>query len=807
MVTTNPIAGLASQYGAEFGVTCIPIGYRSKRPSTAWGEIKTIENGISAIKEAEGDDDKPVNLAWILGAPSGICDIDIDVGLVDDDPAFSKHVLACVARSGIIPTTRVFGRESKPQSHYLVKVDGGTTRRLKGFPGSKFAGVIVELRGNNKRGSGGKTTGAYTVVPGSVHPSGEPLRWENDEELVVMSPEEADLAVSMIQIGVQLSEMMTAGGRHDTAMMTAGTLAKLGVDQASAIKVISLACDICGDEELEDRLEAVRTTYVLHQDHHPCKTLASFESEVGGWDGIARWVAKSLKSISRDLAKPALYYDPSDTYQINFLITRVLRARPQCEWFESAAGPKRITEGKYSLGNVATLAADITEFTTWRTYAGDAPRRPTNADLELWLKGAPDTRKLSYTYGIVTNPVFDENWDLETKGGFNPITGYFYHSLTGKHFPEPKTDDASIDKAIADWKELLSGFPFDGDRDTCVSAVMASVLMTALGPTVGPRPLTIISANSQGSGKTHLAKLMTLIGTGRVGCMVGAAGNRAEMDKRITAAIIEGHRSLIFDNVVTQLDSPLLAQMLSEERVNIRPLGTSSMIECFSRDHSFFATGNSFSVDSDLSRRSMTIRLKSKVGTGKSLGHTFDPMKAAIDSRDELLSQLFGILQAYKLDGEAVDVKHVPTYGDLDMVVAIRGALIWAGLPDPFSLLSTEVEGVDEENDLDREFISLLHSAFGEDFFRSPQLADLRLYKATLPAPQRDLVDFLEENCGKTPVPTYVKRLLRKCRDRNIDNRYLEQKTVKGRRGYRILTDLEWSVENDGFGSFSVEKA
>jgi hypothetical protein len=69
-----------------------------------------------------------------------------------------------------------FGRVCKPRSHWIYRVDGPiATKKHR----SKSAGMIVELR----------STGAQTVFPPSVHPSGESIEFVDPAaEPAVVSP-------------------------------------------------------------------------------------------------------------------------------------------------------------------------------------------------------------------------------------------------------------------------------------------------------------------------------------------------------------------------------------------------------------------------------------------------------------------------------------------------------------------------------------------------------------------------------------------------------------------------------------------
>ncbi len=130
------------------GWAVIPIAIRSKAPSIAgWQKLC-----IRAADVPRYFGNTPCNIGVLLGEPSGgLVDIDID----------DADALA-LAADHLPPTPCVFGRASKPRSHWLYRVDD-CGRHAKASTG---AGQI-EYR----------STGNQTVIPDSVHPSGEPIEW------------------------------------------------------------------------------------------------------------------------------------------------------------------------------------------------------------------------------------------------------------------------------------------------------------------------------------------------------------------------------------------------------------------------------------------------------------------------------------------------------------------------------------------------------------------------------------------------------------------------------------------------------
>jgi putative DNA primase/helicase len=108
----------------------------------------------------------PTNIGVILGAASG--------GLVDIDIDCAE---ALALADSVLPVTRsIFGRPSKPRAHRIYRV-AGLAPSLK-FSDPITGEMLVELRGDKQDGS----PGMQTIFPGSVHPTGEMIEFDEDGE-------------------------------------------------------------------------------------------------------------------------------------------------------------------------------------------------------------------------------------------------------------------------------------------------------------------------------------------------------------------------------------------------------------------------------------------------------------------------------------------------------------------------------------------------------------------------------------------------------------------------------------------------
>ena len=139
------------------GWSPIPIPHREKGPLIgAWQDLRVTPETATAYFSGAKQ-----NIGIILGkASGGLTDLDLDC------PE------AIAAAPYILPRTAVFGRATKPASHWVYRANLHETRDRAAikFMGSDKTGLL-EVR----MGAGGLAS--QTVFPPSTHVSGEPIEW------------------------------------------------------------------------------------------------------------------------------------------------------------------------------------------------------------------------------------------------------------------------------------------------------------------------------------------------------------------------------------------------------------------------------------------------------------------------------------------------------------------------------------------------------------------------------------------------------------------------------------------------------
>jgi hypothetical protein len=151
------ISDAALAYHAR-GWKPVPVSHKTKKPiGTGWQKRPFDPAQFNANAQ---------NIAIQLGAVSGgLADVDLDtMAAIGFAPEF-------------LPSTNaIFGHRSKPCSHQLYVSDLCDTEKsaaiqFREFTNGHAGQVIVELR------IGGNGKGAATVVPPSMHGTGETVEW------------------------------------------------------------------------------------------------------------------------------------------------------------------------------------------------------------------------------------------------------------------------------------------------------------------------------------------------------------------------------------------------------------------------------------------------------------------------------------------------------------------------------------------------------------------------------------------------------------------------------------------------------
>jgi hypothetical protein len=166
------------------GYRVVRVKFRGKRPNVGDDWVRYHPNDEQLARDFASQ----CNIGIILGSSSRALDIDLD----------SKEAVE-FADGFLPPTSAVFGRASNRGSHRLYRYAGGEARTEKFIDPilakdreTERKTVIVELRAD----------GCQTVVPPSVHESGEVITWETSGQPASVDYTELLAALKLLAVRV-----------------------------------------------------------------------------------------------------------------------------------------------------------------------------------------------------------------------------------------------------------------------------------------------------------------------------------------------------------------------------------------------------------------------------------------------------------------------------------------------------------------------------------------------------------------------------------------------------------------------------
>ena len=213
MAKSNTTILDAARRWLDRGYFPIPVPHATKRPLLdGWPRLRLTGKDLPHFFS------EPGNIGVLLGAPYGAADIDLDCAeALAAWPEFAPQ------------TALIFGRKSAPRSHYFYRSDPPLKSVKYTDPLTKD--VVLELRCLKNDGE----VGFQTIVPPSVHESGEEIRFDLDGEAGNVDVDVLQRAAARTAGAVLLARHFPAEGSRNAAFLAlAGILAREGWPEADA---------------------------------------------------------------------------------------------------------------------------------------------------------------------------------------------------------------------------------------------------------------------------------------------------------------------------------------------------------------------------------------------------------------------------------------------------------------------------------------------------------------------------------------------------------------------------------------------
>jgi hypothetical protein len=241
----------------------------------------------------------------------------------------------------------------------------------------------------------------------------------------------------------------------------------------------------------------------------------------------------------------------------------------------------------------------------------------------LYLNGLVGRWDLKPFEGITTAPILNNDGSFRTGSGYDETTGLWCHAIPDVSVPEQPTGaqaKAALDAlryffrtlAFADAETIRDkelgvevvdpSQPVGLDETSFVVSLMTAVCRASL--TLAPGLLATAPAYSgAGTGKGLATKAICIIASGAAPSAFTSGHDAEELDKRLTAALVEARPAIFLDNYNGKdLKSDILASALTENPCEVRPMGHTAMVKLHTRTL-VTMTGNAVQIAEDMARR------------------------------------------------------------------------------------------------------------------------------------------------------------------------------------------------------------
>lgn len=264
----------------ELNLCPVPVDFKKKTPTVRdWQKLTCDE--VSNRFEELFPENRQLNVGCLLGEPSGgIVDIDLDW---PEDAELAPFFL---------PSTRGFGRDGAPWSHWLYRV---------ATPGKPFK---ISPPRKPDTASGRKpdilefrSTGQQTVWPGSTHLSGEIIRWEKSQpDFTEVNLEALVEQLKLLAVASYLVSIWGICSRDELTSALAGGLLRDGLDRGAVDKLLNAVMTIAKDEEKKNRLRKLDRIAEL--------VSGNKKGRQYGWPKVAELIGDDVADWIKKLIRP-----------------------------------------------------------------------------------------------------------------------------------------------------------------------------------------------------------------------------------------------------------------------------------------------------------------------------------------------------------------------------------------------------------------------------------------------------------------------------------------------------------------------
>jgi hypothetical protein len=273
-----------------------------------------------------------------------------------------------------------------------------------------------------------------------------------------------------------------------------------------------------------------------------------------------------------------------------------------------------------------------------------------SADIERHIHSNASQLDLDQLNGVITAQTLRNDFTVIDKPGYDKKSGLLFILPANADAVMPIMEKPGIDDAVDALERLLEPFK-DFPYADCIDrgVLLAAILTGAIRNTLPTAPGFLFTASTPGSGKTLLAQsIAALCGETEPTIMTADPNDDDEFRKAALAALRQGSKVMVLDNLNSALKSNTLNQMLTSKMMKGRVLGKTLEINV-STSTLVIATGNNIQIHGDLTRRILTINIAPSME--KPWERVFDqnPLEYIRSHRQQMVSDALTIMRAYQV--------------------------------------------------------------------------------------------------------------------------------------------------------------
>ena len=777
-------------------MTPIRLGPKSKKPLG-----KHDANTITADNAARLIDHGGYNLGLRLGPDRG--------GLVDFDLDWPE-----ARRLGGLLLDRFarFGRAGARGSHYLLRGSDAVASKkfdmpeLKGVEGlpDEHAVCVLEVRASG-----------HTMAPPSIHPSGEAVTWERDSALLEDTAKGIYRRAGLLAfLSVAARFYPAQGSRDDFCMALAGALLAAGLSPEEADRCVVRVAEVAGDEEAGKRRKAGQTAAKVEAGEAATgiprvvemlglpeavgKRFRLWLGMSGREDGRTRVeMSENRLHETQDAAEAAMLSAGLPIYQQMGRLVRAVRLD-----VSELDGDVVRQEGAlvvrdvqpHSLRDLMTRVANFVRVVETKEGTEDKPVGPPVSMALAYIQRVREGGgRLPVLRGIVECPTLRADGTVLAQEGYDAASGLILDTggATFDAVPDAPTQEDAV-ASLAKLKWIIEGFPFvedDDGRSPSRSVALSAMLTAVCRRSLRTAPMHGFTAPTMGTGKSLLTDAVALLTMGRPATVLNQSGDGdgEEERKRLMSVLMQSDPVVVIDNVDRPMGGARMCSILTQETWQDRMLGGNDQGHVSTRTL-WLVNGNNLEFREDMSRRAILCTMDA--GVERPAERKFDvDLKVEVPRRrHELVPAALTVLRAFIVAGRPGLEKLTPFGGFEDWSNLLRGALVWAGEPDPHET-QADVAAVDSV----REELSSLIEAWEQtiDLGAVVTAGELvrRAGEEAAGGPGRDgLMLALEAACPRGASPKAVAWYLKRVKGRIVRGRKIV--AVKGENNalaYRLV--------------------